>query len=497
MSNTTPNQNGVAPSEAYPYDAFVSYADEDAEWCVDELIAPLEAGGVEVIHERKFTLGKTRIGSEDDAVRCSRHTIAFLTLAYLHAKWQGFLVDRVLSQALSSRPLIPVLAEDCELPLKLNGLVQLDFINPDGRKQAIQRLLENLGRSSQEAQKAAALTVTRGIRALARLMRYGLVQKAVAGYEASFQAAAREIMRIDRFKKLHDDFQTVEGSFKLVVDRRRRAAQVSTGDRPGTMANLDDELEEALDALTRDLDLLLESAQKSALPEDQIAWTRKIKRVGDRLKAAVIDQNVAEIAPPLEKLHRVLGNEPPELNKRIVEGVARLSLGEVAGSLRAVRDKLSLNSFDPDAQARFEEFAKSVVVLPELDRALLALHANHNWLQNIDVALQPLKGTRKPDPSAIAELWEDVIGPVSHLDPAVGADWVKELQLATDEVTKAVACPPIDPAGIRLLQRLFNQFRIEMDKTFNRADRDLLTLCGQLRKVGEALLQAIKEMQNG
>jgi hypothetical protein len=496
MSNATLNSNGASSSEEYYYDAFVSYANEDYEWCVDELIAPLEAGGVEVIHERKFTLGKTRIGSEDDAVRLSRRTIAFLTIAYLQGKWQGFLVDRVLTQAMSGRLLIPVLAEDLELPLKLEGLVHLDFTNPDGRKQAIQRLLENLGRSAQEAQKAAALTVTRGIRALASLMRLGLVQKVVAGYEASFEASAREIVLINHFKKLHDDFQTMEGSFKMVIERRQKEG-LGTADSPsGAILTFSDDLEEALDALVRDIDLLLESAQESKLPLDQIAWTDQVKRVRDRLRHAV-DHGSSQITGPLERLQRILGSEPAEINTRIVHGVERLSLSKVADSFREVRDRLSQNSFDPYAQARFEEFEKSVIALPQLDMALLALHANHNWLQNIDGALQPLKGKRKPAAWAIAELWEDVIGPVSHLDSAVGADWVKTLQEVTNQITEAVDRPSIDPSGIRTLQRLFNQFRMEVDKNFTRADRDLLSLCAKLKTVGEALLQAIKGMQNG
>src|SRR5262249_14635668 len=159
-------------------------------WCIEELIGPLQEGKMKVIHEREFNLGSTRVGSEDEAIRRSRHTIAFLTPAYLVAKWQSFVVDRVLTRGPADRPLIPVLAEESELPMKFDGLVRLDFTDPDKREGAIRRLLENLGRTAQEAQEAAARAVTRGIKALARLMRVETVQEAVARYEASFQAAA-------------------------------------------------------------------------------------------------------------------------------------------------------------------------------------------------------------------------------------------------------------------------------------------------------------------
>jgi hypothetical protein len=495
---TNPAVTIPAPPGQFPFDVFVSYADEDADWCVDELIRPLEGAQLVVIHQQTFTLGNTKVGSEDDAIQQSRHTIAFLTRAYLTSKWQSFIVDRVLSRGPGARPLIPVLAEEVDLPVRLEGLVPLNFIDPVRREAAIRRLLENLGRSAREAQEAAARAVTRGIKALARLIRTDPYQKALTGPKASFETAAKEIVRIDRFKTLHDDFQTMQGSFKLVIERRRKANLVPAVAPPSPAAPaLGEELEEALDALIRDTDLLLLSAEKSELPADQIPWKEPMKRVRERLQAVIEMQEPAKLSQPLEKLQRLLGSEPPQINGKIVAEVERLSLAAVAEDLRAVRDSLSQNTFDPEAQARFAVFAKSVESVPELDKHLQALYRNHNWLQNIDVTLQPLDGKRNPDPWEIADLWEDVGDPVSRLDPTVGVEWVKPLQKSAGLVGEMVAPPPTDPAGIRKLQRRFNDFRTNLNMAFTRADRDLLDLCGRLRKVGDALLQAIKEMQNG
>src|SRR5262249_44951104 len=267
------------------------------------------------------------------------------------------------------------------------GLVRLDFIDPAGRQSAISRLLENLGRSAQEAREAAARAVTRGIKALARLMRYQLVQTAVAGYEASFKAAANEILMIGRFKTLHDDFQAMEGSFKMVIERRRTGAVSATG-APDLAGKISEELEEAVDALVRDIDLLILSTEKSQLPDDQITWKDPVRRARERLQNALVNQDPTQLNQSLERLQRVLGTQPPQINAKIVEGVARLSLAEVAGGLRSVRDKLSQNAFDVEARVRFEEFGRSVDSLFGMASELHALHANHNWLQNIDVTLQ-------------------------------------------------------------------------------------------------------------
>ena len=74
--------------------------------------------------------------------------------------------------------------------------------------------------------------------------------------------------------------------------------------------------------------------------------------------------------------------------------------------------------------------------------------------------------------------------------------WVSDFQNRAVEVSKTLTAAT-DPAGVRSLHRAFNTFRTELDKVFNRADRDLLTLCEGLKTVGQALRQTIGRMQNG
>jgi hypothetical protein len=494
MTTTTPNLPVTLPSTGgYDYDVFVSYAEVDADWCLEELIVPLRHAGITVIHEREFNLGETKIGSEDDAILRSRHTLAFLTSAYLDAKWQSFVIDRVLTRGPAGRPLIPVLAEECDLPVKLDGLVHLDFTDPDKRGEAIRRLLENLGRSAQQAQEVAARAVIRGIRALARLMRVARVQAVVARYEASFQGAAQVINRITWLKTLHDDFQVVQGAFTLVKDRRRERG----APQAGPAVEFEDELEESLEDLIVSLDQLIGSVKQSGLSRDEVAWEPSVRRVWEDLRVAVRDRNAAALGGPLLRLQRDLGSQPGFIDTQIVEGVAALSLERVADELLSVHNALSRHTFDAPAQARFQVFAHSVEPLYELGRYLGLLYRNHNWLQRIEGALLPLASTRRPNPYELADLWVDVVHPLSELKAEAGPGWFGPLQDAASPVSAAVVQVPTGPAEVRQLQNQFNAFRTRMDEAFNRADRDLLQQCGRLREVGEALRQAIREMQNG
>lgn len=475
--------NPVPPPEN---DAFVIYADADADWCVRELITPLSEAQLRVIHKRIFPPGLPELLAEDRAIRSSLCTIAFLTPEWVRSKQATFLADR----AWAMERLVPVLAWECEPDPRVRDLTRIDLTDPTRWKDEFGRLLEHLGRTAQEAQAAAARTVVRGLQALSRLMTHPPVQQAVTGYEVSFQRAADEIESIGHLKALHDDFQTAEGSFRLV----RRASSLAVAG-PVADAPVEDELGEAADDLLADLRQLRQTAAQTGLPEHELPWLGQLGSIIDGLEAAMDGEASSLLGRPLERLQRMLGLVPPRINSRIVEGVARLSLVQVADSLQEVRTTFSQYQFDELAHARFDAFAKSVASLRTLARNLEALHANHNWLQAIDGSLLPLDRNRRPGRAEVADLWQDVVGPVSQLDAAAGPTWVGEFRARARDVDQALAQAGT-PAGLRALQRAFNTFRTELDQAFNRADRDLLTLCEQLRTVGQALRQTIERMQN-
>jgi hypothetical protein len=490
MADPLPEPNGAAAPD---YDAFVIYADADADWCIRELVKPLEDAKMRVVHKRAFKLGLPQFKTEDDSIRKSACTIAFLTPEWVRSNQTTFLADRAGREF----KLIPVLARQCDPDPRIVERTGVDLTDPspDRWREGFQRLLEHLGRSAQEAQQAATQTVVRGLQALAYLMRHKPVcQDAVSRYELSFERAAADIELIGRFKKLHDGFQEAEGSFKLVLAQRRAAAALVPASGPPDTA-LGDELADATLDFLADLRQLRDRAGLMKLPAHEVTWLGPLKKVITDLEAAVEVVDAAQLGPPLLKFQRMLGSDPPELNRKIVHGVANLALVQVADSLQDVRSALADYQFDAQAQTRFEDFGQTVASLRVLARNLEALQANHNWLQRIDGEFTQLDGNRRPTAAEVKGLWDDVTGPVSQLDAAAGPSWVNSIRDRFQEVDEARA-KATDPAGLRALHQVFNTFRVELSKSFNKADVDLLDLCEQLRTVGQALRDAIKRMQN-
>jgi hypothetical protein len=479
---------GIGPSSgAYDYHAYVIYADADADDCISQLIKPLEAAGLRVIHKGAYVLGRNVFRTEDESIQKSLCTIAFLTPEWVKSNQDTFLADR----AGAVERLVPVIAEDCDPDPRIRDLTKIDLRRPDRWQEEFQRLLRHLGQSAQDALALAAQTVVRGLKALSKLMRNPQVEEAVSGYEVSFTLAASEIDGIGRLKALHDGFQSAEGSFRLLAERRARIPAPPAG-----AASLGDELEEGLHDLLADLGQILKTADSLGMPLHMVAWTPQLDAVGTALDRALASADANLLGKPLEELERLLGILPSRINQRIVEGVARLSLRRVADELRSVHDSLSEYRFDELAEALFDDFAKSVDSLGTLARNLEALHANHDWLQQVSDSLAPLQRNRRPAKAEIQTQWQFVTGPVSELDAAAGPSWVSDFQARADEATKALE-KATDPAGVRALHLAFNMFRTELDKVFNRADRDLLTLCEKLKTVGHALRNTIQRMKHG
>jgi hypothetical protein len=491
MSNATLTPTPALPNPGaesvhFKYHVYVMYSDADAEWCIREFISMLEKAKLTLIHKQAFSLGKPLFRTEDEAIRSSLCTIAFLTPEFVKSKQDTFLADRAWDQG----NLVPVMAEECEPDLRLRNLTRLDLTDPTRWRAELQRLLEHLGRSAQEAQAAAAVAVVRGLRALSKLMRIPQVQGEVSKYEAFFSAAASEIEGIAKFKKLHDDFQATEGTFRLVVERRmKEQSSATTAPCPVSI-----DLEQGLHELLADLRQL--QATAAALPAHMISCTPQIATAVNGLTAALTVNDAGMIGEPLELIERLLGIWLSRINQRIVEGVARLSLATVANGLQSVRTTLTEYQFDEQADALFDDFKKCVASLRTLANNLEALHANHNWLQEINDALAPLQRNRRPEPQELRVQWQFVVGPVSQLDAAAGPSWVNQFQTQAAAVTKALA-EASDAGKVRILHLTFNTFRTDLDKVFNRADRDLLTLCDELKTVGQALRQNIGRMQHG
>jgi hypothetical protein len=483
-SLSLPGAPALSPAEAmFDYDVFVSYSDTDEEWFLAELLAPLESAGVKVIHKGAFDWGVYIADARTRAVERSRHTLIVLTPEWCESQWEGFdaLLSGATDPAACLRRLLPLRLRDCTPPARIRHLVAGDFTRPDQRQEAMSQLLRALGRTARAVNEAVAKSAEKGIVALAELVRgHPTVREAVGDTEWSFRESAASIGVIERYKRLHEYFQIVEGSFKPVRKARQAGA-------------LDDELEGAVEELIADLDKLINCAKTSGFRPDQISWTGRLERVRADLRNA---QTAEDLNGPTERLIQIVGTVPTTLNERLKDAVEKLALGELAQTLAGALAALADTSFDEQAQARLREFAGGVESLRGLDRTLTVLNANHNWLQEVADSLRQIEGTTRPAPRDLATAMEDVRGPLMQLSGAAGAVWVAPLHELVAHLGRALDPLPTEPAAVRAAQNLFKDFRLALNLAFNRADTDLLTFCGQLKGVGDTLLQAIKRMEH-
>jgi hypothetical protein len=489
IASTGPLQPSNAAGPAFDYDVFVSYGDEDEEWCRAELLEPLQQAELKITHKGMFEWGAPIADAHARAVERSRWTIIVLTPAWCHSQWEA--LDRQLATtqdpAAVYRRLLPLKVQDCMPPARIANLVSRDFSQPQKRRAMLADLLKELGRSAQAIDKAFAQTATKGMAALGELMRIDTVQDAVRGSKESFKNASERIDVVKKYKDLHDCFQRTENAYKSVLTAKELYAA-----KPDKW----DHLESAVRDLMIELEKLLSNARTKGFPPDEILWAAKVDRVRQDLDLAM--QN--EDAKPLDAIHKrlnsVIGTVPSRLNKELVHVAKQLALGKVSEKLFGVRDTLAPTWFDDEVKARLVEFTKGIESLDRLDQSLRILITAHNCLQAIDDNLRSIELTQRPALSEIAEIWIDLQEPLATLLRDGSVPWAARLRTLTEALQQSLQEPTTDPQAMRKTLKLFRDFRNLVYLGFNQADEDLKIFCGQLQKVGETLANTIAGMQH-
>ncbi len=145
----------VAPSPdgGYRYDAYVSYAEPDAEWVWSALVPPLEQAGLRVaVSDDVAEPGVARVVNAERGIRQSRRTIVVLTESYLGDRMADF--ENVLAQTMGvdegHHRLLPVRAgpfDRTRLPMRLSMLTAVDLARPERADRELNRLIRALSRT--------------------------------------------------------------------------------------------------------------------------------------------------------------------------------------------------------------------------------------------------------------------------------------------------------------------------------------------------------------
>ncbi len=125
------------------FDVFISYSSKDRDWVLNVLKKRLLKHGFSVITDTDFQAGSLSISEMAKAVENSKHTIAVLTPEFIGSKWTK--LETAMAQTLDPdanlRKLIPVLRQDCDIPLHIQVLHYRDMRNDNGWDELIEDLL--------------------------------------------------------------------------------------------------------------------------------------------------------------------------------------------------------------------------------------------------------------------------------------------------------------------------------------------------------------------
>ncbi|MBL7255639.1 caspase family protein [Paractinoplanes lichenicola] len=139
-----------APSDGFPYDAYISYADRtsDADWVWEVLVPRLEREGLRLaVSGASGDPGVPHIVNAERGIRAAKRTVIVLSPTYLADNTADF--ENVLAQSLGVRegayrvlPILIVPTDD--LPVRLELLTTLDLADPRRAPRDFVRLIEAL-----------------------------------------------------------------------------------------------------------------------------------------------------------------------------------------------------------------------------------------------------------------------------------------------------------------------------------------------------------------
>lgn len=151
-------KDGINQDASFDYDVFVSYGPGDREWVQNELLMQLQAARLRVLlQDQSLALAMAEDDPDDDlatlGVTQSRKTLLVLTPDYLQSSTWGDLEHQMrlhLDIAGREQRLVPVLRQDCQLPLRLRYLTCVDLRTSADLRLGWYQLLRTLGGGAEQ-----------------------------------------------------------------------------------------------------------------------------------------------------------------------------------------------------------------------------------------------------------------------------------------------------------------------------------------------------------
>jgi hypothetical protein len=495
-----PGQDSGPVAAGYAHDVFISRHQADERWVEEELLKPLQDAGLDVTGEWDFEGGEDREAAREREVRASRHTLVVLTEEWCksHSTKDDALLIKSLDPDAANRRLLPLLLKECRPPERIARLVPYDFTRLERRAAELTKLLEELGRPREAINKVLVQSARKGLAALAELMRKDEVREAVSRVRGVLAKAVSDIGELARWKQLHDLLHGVANQFPQLVEKKN---EVVKAEEAGGEEECDDrwtKLEHFVGAqMGPAIEPLVHSLRGGAFQKAQVPWLPLVEKVSTDLPLSAEVRDLKLLKRSVEVLGSVVGQQMNSVNQRLLATAERLPLDALVSHLRGVGQDLDRREFEAEAAARVEEFRRVIPALQELDTCLQALACNHNCLQTIENQLSHLDPTMVA-PEELEVYWSLLEEPLGVLRADGGNTWVPDLLGKRAELDCALAaCKEVggDARAARKVRSCFITFRSKVSTGFVLLDRTLVKFCEELKKVGECLMSALREMR--
>ncbi|HJZ48537.1 MAG TPA: hypothetical protein VKE41_15280 [Roseiflexaceae bacterium] len=310
-----------------------------------------------------------------------------------------------------------------------------------------------------------------GLDALIELMRSQEAQAATAVYRASFEDTARQIALVRAYKELHDLLQQIEDRHRILV-------------RCSKSLHADDawyDLEENEPELYDKAGELLAHTAGPLLAEETSAWTPRLARARQDLRAALETRADQSLRDTLRRLKEIIARQLSRTNTR---------MASIAGMLRLVRLADALQQISAHAAAadhgQLDDFRHSVTALHDLDERLTEAVRLHSAFQELDDELRRVEGALESSLDELIAAWPD-LAPMSRAICTGGsAEWAAQMSALCADVEQALA------GDSMRLRRAFGRYRSNTTVCFNRVDYNLRDLCAELQHIGAPLDRVLK-----
>ncbi|MCP4426303.1 MAG: hypothetical protein GY803_17570 [Chloroflexi bacterium] len=313
-----------------------------------------------------------------------------------------------------------------------------------------------------------------GLQLLAQLANEPQVRGAVRDYQQDFKMAQGGIETIRFYKNQHDLFQEIETSYNVIIhnDRERLPEDNTAWSNIVTNQLL----------LKEPIHELIETAAAPLYAVRAGYWLATLRRGQESLQTAIEEKDLDELETALRLLFRALDRGLPRVNGLLVDAVIDLPLNRLVEVMKAVHDRLQAG-LSPEAK---ERIVASILSLGQLDESLTELVFHHNEWQGLDDELRRIDTLLTDNDISELELtWPDLQTMAEGLLKNNEEGWGVSLERLGDRLDKTLSAdPPSSPATIN---GIFRAYRLQVSRRFRAVDDKLLSLCEDLRKIGEPL----------